>query len=163
MRKSLPICFFLLIFFLPARSQSDIKSLIKVYNSISIQDALTTLSTFKNFKGEIRIDSLKKDSLIIGTFEGDSMTVNWRKSKANIKLITYNQPVFQNLKEQADLKLFSQADYTRGTREISRHTYAYSNKTKMQIGDLWFILAECTNRITKAIFYEVQLITFPQD
>lgn len=163
MKRSLPIFFFLLIAFQLAKAQADIKSLIKVYNSNSLHEAFSTLSTFKNFTGEITIDPLKKDSVIAGTFEGDSMTVNWRKDKANINLVTSQRSIFQNIKDQADSKLFLQASYARSTREVARQVYSYSNKTKIQLGELSFILAECTNRSTKAIYYEVQLITFPQD
>jgi hypothetical protein len=139
------------------------KGLVNVYNSNSINKAFTNLSAFNNFNGSINVDSLKKDSTILGTIDGDSISIFWRKNKANISFTTHRQLVFQNIKDQADNKLFSQGDYSRGSRTISRHYYAYCNKPEMKFGDLWFIVTECRKHSDKTMYYQVQLKPYPED
>ena len=157
------IAFFLLHCILHAIAQPDMKNLIKIYNSSSIQTAFTTLSTYKNFSGNFRSDSLKKDSSIVGVIEGDSVIVTWRKNKANINFTLHNEAFFKLVKEQADRKMYPINSYARGSRAVSRQYYAYSDKPEMKLGDLWFILVECRKNSDGSTFYEIMLNTFPDD
>ena len=148
---------------LTASSQIKLADLLKVYSSNSINVAYRNISTLPSFKGSISIDSITKDSIIIGKITNDSILISRIKNKSKIELTIYKKSLFQSIREQANQKLHFNGDYRRGSIEVSRHYYAYSDKADMNIGDLWFIITECRRTDNRKTFYEIELTTFTDE
>lgn len=144
------------------KGQLKIANLLKIYYSSSINLAYTNISTLPSFKGDIRIDSSSKDSIIIGTLAYDTIIVSRVKNKCKIEITTYTKALFQSIKKQAEMKLHLSGDYVRGSKEVYRHHYVFSDKLKMKIGDLWLIVTECQKKNKNGAFYEIELTTYDE-
>lgn len=160
--KTISVFVFFTILSMTVKAQLKIADLLKIYNSSSINLAYSSISALTHFKGDIRIDSFLKDSIIIGTLANDTITISRVKGKSRIELTTYNKSLFQSIKEQAGLKLHFSGDYSRGSKDVSRHYYVFSDKPDMKIGDLWFIVTECQKKNKGGTFYEIELTTYDE-
>jgi hypothetical protein len=162
MLKTISIFVFFTILSMTVKAQLKIADLLKIYNSGSINLAYSNISALTHFKGDIKIDSISKDSMVIGTLANDTIKISRIKSKSKIELTTYNKSLFQSIKDQAELKLHFSGNYARGSEDVSRKYYVFSDKQDMKIGDLWFILTKCQKKNKSGTFYEIKLKTYDE-
>lgn len=153
---------FLFVFIRSANAQTDMKSLVKIYNSSSLAKAFSSLNNIGGFRGVIIRNVQREDSAINGTIGSDTIEVRWIRDKANIWMRFTDSLYFTGLKEQADNQLYAINDYTRVHYGVSTRILSYSDKPNMKIGDLSFLLSIV--KVQRELhFYSVTLFTYPEN
>jgi hypothetical protein len=137
-----------------------LKTLYNIYKLNSIDSAYGRLKQIKGFSGQLKFDSTKKSFIINGNIGNSTLLGELFKGRIKMVLTIYKSKVYEDVYAQAQAKFFSNSDYARGSKGITRYMKVYSDTKEMNDGDLWLILTECYKR-DKLVFYELELRKYP--
>ena len=136
----------------------ELKILLKIYNSNSLQYSFNTLQNIAHFKGGFSSGINSSDSSIKGKIDGHDFQAWKQANKIAMSFFLDDNVLFNSLKADAAKMLYPQIIDSAISSGVKRVHFVFSNVHKIKLGDLELILSQCTDISSSKIYFQVDLL-----